>query len=109
MKTKELEKQIVKAIREDSKLPLATDVGHKVLIKLVKKLFNEYRGELEYTTSTIIGMTKELERLVILNIAKVLSVIYIKLKTELRELNQIRLIKLEEDHLFIMAMETFVQ
>ena len=41
----DMEKQIVKAIREDSKLPFASDVGHKVLIKLVKKLFNEYRGE----------------------------------------------------------------
>ena len=56
--TKDLEKQIVKAIREDSKLPLATDVGHKVLIKLVKKLFNEYRGEREYITGTILGLVK---------------------------------------------------
>ena len=54
----EVEKQIVKAIREDSKLPLATDVGHKVLIKLVKKLFNEYRGERLYTTNTILGLLK---------------------------------------------------
>ena len=58
MKTKELEKQIVKAIREDSKLPLAIDVGHKLLIKLIRKLFNEYRGELEYTTATVIGLLK---------------------------------------------------
>ena len=58
MKTKELEKQIVKAIREDSKLPLATDVGHKVVIKLVKKLFNEYRGEKKYITETINGLLK---------------------------------------------------
>ena len=56
--TKDLEKEIVKAIREDSKLPLATDVGHKVLIKLVKKLFNEYRGERLYTTNTILGLLK---------------------------------------------------
>ena len=62
MKTSELEKQIVKAIREDSKLPLATDVGYKVLIKLVKKLFKQFKDEREYTTSTIIGMTKELEK-----------------------------------------------
>ena len=54
----EVEKQIVKAIRADSKLPLATDVGHKVLIKLVKKLFNEYRGERLYTTGTVIGLLK---------------------------------------------------
>jgi|TARA_R110002110_G_C13062412_1_gene681971 hypothetical protein len=56
--TKDLEKEIVKAIREDSQLPLATDVGHKVLIKLVKKLFNEYRGERLYTTNTILGLLK---------------------------------------------------
>jgi len=56
--TKDLEKEIVKAIREDAKIPLATDVGHKVLIKLVKKLFNEYRGERLYTTNTILGLLK---------------------------------------------------
>ena len=54
----EMEKQIVKAIREDSKLPFASDVGHKVLIKLVKKLFNEYRGEKKYITETINGILK---------------------------------------------------
>jgi len=54
----EVEKQIVKAIREDSKLPLATDVGHKVLIKLVKKLFNEYKEELKYTNATVLGLLK---------------------------------------------------
>ena len=54
----EVEKQIVKAIREDSKLPLATDVGHKVLITLVKKLFKGYRGEREYITGTVIGLLK---------------------------------------------------
>ena len=53
-----MEKQIVKAIREDSKLPFATDVGHKVLIKLVKKLFNEYREEIKYTNATVIGLIK---------------------------------------------------
>ena len=58
MSTKDLEKEIVKAIREDSKLPLATDVGHKVLIKLVKHLFNEYRGERLYITGTVIGLLK---------------------------------------------------
>tara|TARA_R100001039_G_C1738941_1_gene47546 strand:- start:41 stop:256 length:216 start_codon:yes stop_codon:yes gene_type:complete len=56
--TKDLEKEIIKAVREDSKLPFDTDVGHKVLIKLVKKLFNEYRGEREYTTATVIGLLK---------------------------------------------------
>ena len=58
MSLTELEKQIVKAIREDSKLPLATDVGHKIVIKLVKKLFNEYRGELKYTNATVLGLLK---------------------------------------------------
>jgi len=56
--TKDLEKEIIKAVREDSKLPFDTDVGHKVLIKLVKKLFNEYRGERLYTTNTILGLLK---------------------------------------------------
>ena len=56
--TKDLEKEIVKAIREDLKLPLATDVGHKVLIKLVKKLFNEYREEIKYTNATVLGLIK---------------------------------------------------
>ena len=56
--TKDLEKEIIKAVREDSKLPFDTDVGHKVLIKLVKKLFNEYRGERLYTTNTILGLVK---------------------------------------------------
>ena len=54
----EMEKQIIKAIREDSKLPLATDVGHKVLIKLVKKLFKEHREELKYTNATVLGLLK---------------------------------------------------
>ena len=35
----DVEKQIVKAIREHPRLPFATDVVHKVVIKLVKKLF----------------------------------------------------------------------
>ena len=54
----EVETQIVKAIREDSKLPFATDVAHKVLIKLVKKLFNEYKEEMKYTNATIVGLIK---------------------------------------------------
>ena len=62
MSLTELEKQIVKAIREDSKLPLATDVGHKIVIKLVKNLFKQFKEEREYATSTIMGMTKELEK-----------------------------------------------
>ena len=54
----EMEKQIVKAVREDSKLPFATDVGHKVVIKLVKKLFKEHREELKYTNATVLGLLK---------------------------------------------------
>ena len=62
MTTKELETQIVKAIKEESKIPLASDVGYKDLIKLVKNLFKQFKDEMEYATSTIIGITKELER-----------------------------------------------
>ena len=47
----ELEKQIVKAIREDARIPLVSDVGHKIVIKCVKKLFEEYRDEKEYFLS----------------------------------------------------------
>ena len=54
----DVEKQIVKAIRVDSKLPLATDVGHKVLIKLVKKPFKEHKEELKYTNATVLGLLK---------------------------------------------------
>ena len=54
----EMEKQIVKAIREDARLPFATDVGHKVVIKLVKKLFKEHREELKYTNATVLGLLK---------------------------------------------------
>ena len=54
----DVEKQIVKAIREDARLPFATDVGHKVLIKLVKKLFKEHREELKYTNTTVLGLLK---------------------------------------------------
>ena len=56
--TKDLEKEIIKAIRAESKIPLISDVGYKELIKFVKKLFNEYRGEREYTTATILGLVK---------------------------------------------------
>ena len=53
-----VEKQIVKAIREDARLPFATDVGHKVVIKLVKNLFKEHREELKYTNATVLGLLK---------------------------------------------------
>ena len=58
MSLTELEKQIVKAIREDARLPFATDVGHKVVIKLVKKLFKEHKEELKYTNATVLGLLK---------------------------------------------------
>ena len=45
MTIKELEKQILKAIKEDARLPFATDVGHKMVIQFVKKLFKEYNNE----------------------------------------------------------------
>ena len=41
----EMEKEIIKAIRVESQIPLASDVGYKNLIKFVKKLFKEYRNE----------------------------------------------------------------
>ena len=41
----EMEKEIVKAIRIESKLPIARNVGYKSLIKFVKKLFKEYNNE----------------------------------------------------------------
>ena len=41
----EMEKEIVKAIRIESKLPFASDVGYKDLIKFVRKLFKEYNNE----------------------------------------------------------------
>ena len=56
--TKDLEKEIINAVREDAKIPLASEQTYKSLIKLVKKLFNEYRGERLYTTNTILGLLK---------------------------------------------------
>ena len=44
MTTTELEKEILKAIRIESKIPLASDVGYKSLMKFVKKLFKEYNN-----------------------------------------------------------------
>ena len=58
MNTKDLEKQIIKAMRIESKIPLISDVGYKDLIKTVKHLFNEYRGERLYITGTVIGLLK---------------------------------------------------
>ena len=58
MTTKELEKQIIKAVRIESKIPLMSVVAYKDLIKLIKKLFKEYRGEKKYITATINGILK---------------------------------------------------
>jgi hypothetical protein len=41
----EIEKEIIKAIRIESKIPLASEFGYKDLIKFVKKLFKEYKNE----------------------------------------------------------------
>ena len=41
----EMEKEIIKAIRMESKLPFSNDMGYKDLIKFVKKLFKEYNNE----------------------------------------------------------------
>ena len=38
-------KEIIKAIRMESRIPLISDVGYKNLIKFVRKLFKEYRSE----------------------------------------------------------------
>ena len=54
----EMEKEIIKAIRIESKIPLISDVGYKDLIKFVRKLFKEYRGEKKYITGTVIGLLK---------------------------------------------------
>ena len=54
----EVEKQIIKAIRIESKIPLMSVVAYKDLIKLIKKLFKEYRGEKKYITATINGILK---------------------------------------------------
>ena len=53
----EMEKEIIKAIRIESKIPLISDVGYKDLIKFVKKLFKEYRGEKKYISLNLV--TKE--------------------------------------------------
>ena len=56
--TKDLEKEIIKAIRAESKIPLISDVGYKDLIKFVKKLFKEHKEELKYTNATVLGLLK---------------------------------------------------
>ena len=44
MTTTELEKEILKAIRIESKIPLASKQPYKDLMKFVKKLFKEYNN-----------------------------------------------------------------
>jgi len=56
MSTKDLEKEIVKVVR--AKIPLASGQSYKDLIKTIKHLFNEYRGERLYITGTVIGLLK---------------------------------------------------
>ena len=45
MNITELEKEIIKAIKIESEIPLISDVGYKDLMKFVKKLFKEYKDE----------------------------------------------------------------
>ena len=40
----EMEKEIIKAIRIEAEIPLASNVGYYNLIKFVKKLFKEYKN-----------------------------------------------------------------
>ena len=40
----ELEKEITKAIKIESEIPLVSKEGYKDLMKFVKKLFKEYRN-----------------------------------------------------------------
>jgi sulfur relay (sulfurtransferase) DsrC/TusE family protein len=42
MNIKQLEKEIIKAIKIESEIPLSSKEGYKDLIKFVKKLFKEY-------------------------------------------------------------------
>ena len=54
----EVEKEIIKAIRIEAEIPLASNVGYYNLIKFVRKLFKEYRDEMKYTNATIVGLIK---------------------------------------------------
>ena len=54
----EMEKEILKAIRIEAEIPLASNVGYYNLIKFVRKLFKEYRDEMKYTNATIVGLIK---------------------------------------------------
>ena len=41
----ELEKEILKAIKIESEIPLASKQGYKDLAKFVRKLFKEYKND----------------------------------------------------------------
>ena len=41
----EMEKEIIKAIKVEQSIPLASEQGYKDLIKFVRKLFKEYNNE----------------------------------------------------------------
>ena len=41
----EMEKEIIKAIKVEQSIPLASEQGYKDLIKFVRKLFKEYSSE----------------------------------------------------------------
>jgi len=43
MNIKQIEKEIVKAIKIEAEIPLQSAEGYKDLIKFVKKLFKEYK------------------------------------------------------------------
>ena len=43
MNIKQIEKEILKAIKVEAEIPLQSAEGYKDLIKIVKKLFKEYR------------------------------------------------------------------
>ena len=44
MNIKQLEKEIIKAIKIESEIPLQSKQSYKDLIKFIKKLFKEYGG-----------------------------------------------------------------
>ena len=40
----EIEKEIIKAIKVEQSIPLASEQGYKDLAKFIKKLINEYKN-----------------------------------------------------------------
>ena len=44
MTISQLEKEIIKAIKIESQIPLTSDQGYKDLIKFVRKLFKGYKN-----------------------------------------------------------------